>query len=368
MKVLVTGGAGYVGSVVVEELLKEGHEVVVLDNLSQGHREAVLPEARFVLGDLSNRGRLAELLSEGFDAVMHMAAETVIEYSMSDPRRYFETNVIGGINLLEAMLQTGCRRLVFSSSAAVYGEPKSIPIEEEHPQNPVNAYGESKLMFEHILHWYGRAYGLQHISLRYFNAAGATEKLGEDHRPETHLIPNVLKVALAKSSRFKVQGSGLGGEDIRHQTLNIESGTSNVEPVKIFGTDYPTKDGSCIRDYIHVVDIAQAHLLALQKLDQSSKVQSSTLNLERGTLSTVYNLGNGEGYSVLEVIEVARKVTGVDIPAKPCPRRPGDPAVLVASSRKAKEELGWKPRFPELEAIIESAWKWIREHPSGYTS
>ena len=192
MKVLVTGGAGYVGSVVVEELLREGHEVVVLDNLSQGHREAVLPEARFVLGDLSNRGRLAELLSEGFDAVMHMAAETVIEYSMSDPRRYFETNVIGGINLLEAMLQTGCRRLVFSSSAAVYGEPKSIPIEEEHPQNPVNAYGESKLMFEHILQWYGRAYGLQHISLRYFNAAGATEKLGEDHRPETHLIPNCL--------------------------------------------------------------------------------------------------------------------------------------------------------------------------------
>lgn len=366
----------------VEELLKEGHEVVVLDNLSQGHREAVLPPAKLFVGDLRDREGLEKLLSEGFDAVMHMAAETVVEYSMSDPRRYFETNVIGGINLLEAMLKAGCKNFIFSSSAAVYGEPQNIPIEENHPKNPVNAYGESKLMFERILEWYGKAYGLQHISLRYFNAAGATQKLGEDHRPETHLIPNVLKVALAKSSRFKVQGSGLGEGDIRHQTLNIERGTSDVEPVKVFGTDYPTRDGSCVRDYIHVVDIAQAHLLALRKLNQveesyvlspTSKSEPRTSDVGHrtagpGWVGRAYNLGNGEGFSVLEVIETAKKVTGVDIPTKACPRRPGDPAVLVASSRRAREELGWEPRFSKLEAVIESAWKWLREHPGGYTS
>jgi UDP-glucose 4-epimerase len=257
---------------------------------------------------------------------------------MSDPRRYFEVNMVGGIKLLNSMLRNDCCKLIFSSSAAVYGEPKAIPVEEDHPRNPVNAYGESKLMFERILEWYRRAYGLRYISLRYFNAAGASELLGEDHRPETHLIPNVLKAALTGS------------------------------PVPIFGTDYPTKDGSCIRDYIHVVDIARAHVLALQKLDSQAPSPKSPepeyRALEIGP--RVYNLGNGDGYSVLEVIKAARKVTGVHIPTKLCPRRPGDPAVLVASSKRAKAELGWTPKFHELEAIIESAWRWMREHRNGY--
>lgn len=221
------------------------------------------------------------------------------------------------------MLDHRVDKLIFSSSAAVYGEPQSIPIEEEHPKNPINAYGESKLMFERIVEWYGKAYGLKHISLRYFNAAGATRLLGEDHSPETHLIPNVLKAALDENS-----------------------------PIAIFGADYPTKDGSCVRDYVHVVDIAQAHILALGKVEKLS--------------GGAYNLGNGEGYSVIEVIEAARKITGSKIPAKVSPRRPGDPAVLVASSTRAKSELGWKPKFPKLEAIIESAWKWMRRYPTGY--
>lgn len=324
MNVLVTGGAGYVGSIVVEELLRQAHKVIVLDNLQLGHREAVLPEAEFALADICDAQALDDVFRRfKVDAVMHMAAETVVESSVTDPKRYFKNNIVGGINLLDTMLKHDVHKLVFSSSAAVYGEPQSIPIEEGHPKVPVNSYGESKLMFERILAWYGKAYGLKHISLRYFNAAGASELLGEDHQPETHLVPNVLKAAL-----------------------------NNDNPVPIFGTDYPSKDGSCIRDYIHVVDIAQAHILALEKLKKLS--------------DRVYNLGNGEGYSVLEVVNRAKKITGVDIPVRISPRRLGDPAILVASSARAKSDLAWKPKFPELESIIESAWDWMRKHPNGY--
>jgi len=312
-----------VGSIVAEELLSEAHQVIVMDNLEQGHKQAVLPEAEFVIANICDAQSLDDIFHRfKIDAVMHMAAETVVEYSMTDPKRYFQNNVVGGINLLDIMLKHNVYRFIFSSSAAVYGEPQSIPIEEDHPKVPVNSYGESKLMFERILAWYGEAYGVKHVSLRYFNAAGASELLGEDHQPETHLIPNVLKAAL------------------------------NNSPVPVFGADYPTKDGSCIRDYVHVVDIARAHILALKKLDSLS--------------GRVYNLGNGEGYSNFEVVDKAKKVSDVDIPIKMSPRRKGDPAVLVASSNLAKKELGWKPDFPDLKSIIESAWKWMKEHPDGY--
>jgi UDP-glucose 4-epimerase len=324
MNVLVTGGAGYGGSIVAEELLKEGYRVIVLDNLQQGHREALLPQTDFVLADLCNEAAVEEVFRRfQIDAIMHMAAETVVGYSMTNPKRYFQTNIVGRINLLGAMLRHDIRKFIFSSSAAVYGEPQSIPIEEDHPKIPINAYGESKLMFERILEWYGRAYGLRFISLRYFNAAGATELLGEDHCPETHLIPNILKTTPGGNS-----------------------------PVPVFGMDYPTRDGSCIRDYIHVADIAQAHILALGKLENLS--------------GRACNLGSGEGYSVLEVIEMARRITKNEIPVKVSLRRPGDPAVLVASSKRAKTELGWKQKFPELESMIESAWKWMKRHSQGY--
>jgi len=326
MKILVTGGAGYVGSVVAEELLEQGHDVLVLDNLQQGHRAAVPAGAEFVSADICEPASLEDILRpHKFDAVMHMAAETVVEFSLTDPWRYFQNNVVGGLNLLEAMRRHQIPKLVFSSSAAVYGEPESTPILEEHPKAPVNAYGESKLMFERILSWYGKAYGLKHISLRYFNAAGASKLMGEYHRPETHLIPNVLRAAL-----------------------------DGATPVPIFGTDYPTKDGTAIRDYVHVVDIAQAHLLALERLDSFS--------------GGAYNLGNGEGYSVLEVVETARQVTAIDIPVRAGARRPGDPAVLVASSSLARTELGWKPQSPELGSIIESTWIWMKKHMNGYDS
>jgi UDP-glucose 4-epimerase len=315
MNVLVTGGAGYVGSVVAEELLRAGHHVIILDNLQQGHKQAVSGSAEFVLADICDANALDTLFQRlSVDAVMHMAAETVVEYSTTDPKRYFVTNVVGGVNLLNAMLKHSVRRIVFSSSAAVYGEPVQSPIDELHPKEPINAYGLSKLQFEQIMGWYGKAYKLKHISFRYFNAAGATDRLGEDHEPETHLIPNVLRAAL------------------------------NGTPVSVFGTDYPTKDGSCVRDYVHVEDIARAHVLALDEID----------TLE----SAAYNLGNGDGYSVLEVVHAAGKVTGTDIPTRLSPRRAGDPAVLVASSNRAKSELGWKPLFPELESILDSAWRW----------
>ena len=325
MNVLVTGGAGYVGSIVTETLLRCGHEVIVLDNLQQGHREAVLPPAELVLGDICDSAMLKRIFCDrGIDAVMHLAADTLVGASMTDPKKYFQNNLVGGIGLLNAMLEHGVNRIVFSSTAAVYGEPRSTPIDEDHPRDPINSYGQSKLMFETVLDWYRRAYGIQCISFRYFCAAGATERLGEDHRPETHLIPNILKAALSRDGR-----------------------------VSVFGTDYPTKDGSCVRDYIHVADVAQAHVLALEKLDSLS--------------GNVYNLGNGEGYSVLEAIRVAERVVGRNIPVEFCSRRSGDPVTLVASSKRAARELGWKSEFPGLEPIIESAWRWIREHPDGYS-
>jgi UDP-glucose 4-epimerase len=324
MNVLVTGGAGYIGSVVTEHLLRQGHKVTVLDNLQQGHSEAVLPPAELVEGDVCDTGTLERVfLHSGINAVMHMAADTLVGDSMTDPRRYFHNNLVGGIALLNAMLEHGVNRIIFSSTAAVYGEPRSTPIEEDHPKTPINSYGESKLMFETVLDWYRRAYGMEYIAFRYFCAAGATELLGEDHRPETHLIPNVLKVAL--------DGDGA---------------------VSVFGTDYPTRDGSCIRDFIHVSDVAQAHLLALEKADSLS--------------GRVYNLGNGEGYSVLEVIRVAEKVVGRNIPVELSSRRPGDPVTLIASSDRAIQELGWRPGFPELGSIMESAWRWLKDHPHGY--
>lgn len=324
MNILVTGGAGYVGSIVSEELIKRGYEIVVLDNLQQGHREAVLNDAAFVQADLSSPEELGNIFRRyQVGAVMHLAAETRVGYSAIDPRRFFQNNVVCGMNLLDVMLKYGVYNFIFSSSAAVYGEPLSMPVEEDQPEAPINSYGESKLMFEHVLQWYGKAYGIKHISLRYFNAAGASQYLGEDHCPETHLVPNILRAALDKD-----------------------------DPVDVFGTDYPTKDGSCIRDYVHVMDIARAHVLALGKLDDLS--------------GRAYNLGSGSGYSVLEVVETAKKVSGVDIPFKSCPRRPGDPVALVASSGRAKSELGWKPEFPQIETIIESAWRWMKQHPRGY--
>ena len=324
MNILVTGGVGYVGSVVTEELINAGYRVVVIDNLQQGHQAAIVKGAELVIGDISNRETLDEIFKDNtFDAVMHMAAETVVEYSMTDPKRYFQNNIIGGINLLDTMLKYNVKKLIFSSSAATYGEPQRVPIEEDHPQIPVNSYGETKLMFEKVLAWYGRAYGLKHISFRYFNATGASEILGEDHRPETHLIPNVIKAALSKH-----------------------------EIVPIFGDDYPTKDGSCIRDYVHVRDIAQAHRLALEKVEDLT--------------GRAYNLGNGGGFSVFEVVEATNRIIGKKTRTKVSPRRAGDPAVLVASSDKAKAELGWKPQFPDLDTIIESAFRWHSAHPRGY--
>ncbi len=328
--ILVTGGAGYVGSIVSEELSKNGYQVIIMDNLQQGHREAVPRDAEFIHGDISDAQALEEVFKQSnIDAVMHMAAETVVEHSITEPKRFFRSNVVGGANLLDAMLNHDVNRLVFSSSAAVYGEARSIPIEEEDPQNPPNPYGESKLMFERILKWYEKAYGLKYISLRYFNCAGASNLLGEDHHPETHLISNVLRVALDRGN-----------------------------PVLIFGTDYPTKDGTCVRDYVHVLDIAQAQLLALQRLSEAE--------LSSEQASRVYNLGTGEGYSVLEVIDAARRITRNEILVRDYPRRRGDPAVLVASSKRARQELGWRPKFQDLDSIIRSAWNWMSTHPNGY--
>jgi UDP-glucose 4-epimerase len=323
-KVLVTGGAGYVGSVVTEELVKKGYEVLVIDNLQYGHREAVSPEARFVQADIGDSVALARVFQGNkIDAVIHMAADSIIERSMTDPMRCFQNNVANGLNLLAAMVKYNVGKIIFSSSAAIYGKPRVKLIRESQSKKPVNTYGESKLIFERILDWYGRAYGLKHISLRYFNAAGASETNGEDHRPETHLIPNILKAILDENSS-----------------------------INIYGNDYPTKDRTCVRDYVHVVDIARAHILALDKIS----------NLK----NKAYNLGNGEGYSVMEVVKAAKLVTGKDIAIRVGPRRAGDPAVLVASSQLACEELRWKPEFPDIHSILNTAWKWLKVHPNGY--
>jgi UDP-glucose 4-epimerase len=321
MKILVSGGAGYIGSVTVEQLLDRGHQVVVFDNLERGHREAVDSRARLVQGDLRDREAILAAMREVKpDAVVHFAAYALVGESMTNPDLYFRNNVFGGMNLAAAMQDVGVKRLVFSSTCAVYGVPERVPITEDLPKNPANPYGESKLQFEKILRWYEECHGFRTVRLRYFNAAGATGKFGEDHDPESHIIPNVLKVALGQSDK-----------------------------VKIFGNDYKTADGTCVRDYIHILDLAQAHILAVE-----------------GTQSGAYNLGNGSGYSVSQVVQTAREVTGHPIPAVFEARRPGDPDALVADARLAARELGWKPRYPELKTIMESAWNWTRRHPRGY--
>jgi len=320
MRVLVTGGAGYIGSVTVELLLDEGHEVVVFDNFERGHRQAVDKRARLIEGDLRDRNAILRAVKDVKPgAVLHFAAYALVGESMQFPERYFLNNVAGGINLVDAMLGAGVGHIVFSSTCATYGDPVRIPMTEDLPQKPTNPYGESKLMFEKVLLWHERVHGIRPVFLRYFNAAGATEKYGEDHDPETHLIPNVLRAA-EKNTR-----------------------------VRVFGDDYDTPDGTCIRDYIHIVDLAQAHLLALGS-----------------GVAGAYNLGNGSGYSVMEVIETARRVTGRSIDVEIAPRRPGDPPRLVAAASKAQEELGWRPRYPALETIIRDAWNWHRAHPEGY--
>jgi UDP-glucose 4-epimerase len=323
MNVLVTGGAGYIGSVVVEQLLARSHQAVVYDNLSRGHRQAVAPEAVFIEGDLADRSRLIRAFEQHqIEAVIHMAAYALVGESVSEPRLYFANNLVNGHSLLEAMLTAGVNKIVFSSTCATYGAPDSLPITEQAPQHPTNPYGESKLAFEKMLRWYDQAYALRYVAMRYFNAAGASERFGEDHDPETHLIPNVLKVA------------------------------AGCKPhVDVFGEDYPTPDGTCVRDYIHVIDLAEAHVLALGVLDARSEV---------------YNLGYGSGYSVAEVVEMARQVTGRRIPTEAAPRRAGDPPVLIASPDKIMRDLGWNPRHSELDRILESAWRWHLAHPNGY--
>ena len=321
MNVFVTGGAGYIGSHVVRLLLEAGHGACVYDNLSGGHAAAV-PAGLLVRGDLADEPRLLEALAGGFDCVMHFAAFIAVGESVEDPEKYYQNNLVGSLRLLAAMRKAGVGRIVFSSTAAVYGNPVKIPIPEDHPTRPINPYGEGKLDFEHALHYYAQAYGLGYAALRYFNAAGAAPdaKIGEDHRPETHLVPLVLQAALGQR-----------------------------EAVSVYGTDYPTPDGTCLRDYIHVVDLAQAHMLGLQ----------------RGKTG-FYNLGNGDGYSVRQVIQTCEKITGKKIPAVEKPRRPGDPPRLVAAAAKALNELGWKPKLPKLEDIVAAAWAWHKNNPNGY--
>lgn len=323
MNILVTGGAGYIGSVVVEETLRAGHATVVYDNLVKGHREMVADDATFVEGDLIDREKLVRVFREHeIDAVIHMAAYSLVGESVGEPAKYYENNVVAGLSLLDAMRDTGVSKLVFSSTAAVYGEPEKQPIEESDRTAPTNPYGDTKLAFEHALKAYDSAYGMKYVSLRYFNAAGASERCGEIHDPETHLIPIVLQAA---------------------------AGTRDA--VDVYGDDYPTRDGTCVRDYVHVIDLAQAHVKALTLLDK----QSATFNLGCG----------GDGYTVNEVIETAREVTGRAIPVRVAPRRAGDPAVLVASSDRISDALGWKPEFQDLRLIIESAWKWMQKRGSG---
>lgn len=333
MRVLVTGGAGYIGSVVTEELLADGHDVVVYDSLYKGHREAVVKGAAFVHADLADAGALKEALSANrVEAVVHMAADSLVGESCEHPDRYYRNNLVNGLILLDAMRETDVNRIVFSSTCATYGQPDKLPIEETAPNQPTNPYGQSKLAFEQAMRWYEEAYGLRFASLRYFNAAGASENCGEDHAEETHIIPIALQVATGKR-----------------------------EFVEVYGDDYPTPDGTCVRDYIHVIDLARAHILALKALADGKTNNGKSAG-------RIYNLGcGGEGYSVNEVLQTAREVTGRDIPARVGPRRAGDPAVLIASSEKIKSELGWKPEFQDLRVIIESAWRWLQKHPNGYS-
>jgi UDP-glucose 4-epimerase len=321
MRVLVTGGAGYIGSVCVERLRMSGHAVTVLDNFSEGHRGAVDPGAELVELDLADAPRLVETVGRvAPEAVIHFAAHALVGESMANPGKYFRNNVAAGLNLLEAAVQAGVRKLVFSSTCATYGMPATVPITEDTPQAPVNPYGESKLMFERMLRWYHQIHGLGYVAFRYFNAAGASPRYGEHHRIETHLIPNILKVPLGQAGH-----------------------------VEVYGSDYPTPDGTCIRDYIHVIDLADAHIRALEPGIQGC-----------------FNLGNGTGYSVRQVIQACEAATGVAIPVVDRPRRPGDPPRLVACAERTRNALGWKPQFPGLPEIVASAWNWHRAHPRGY--
>jgi len=320
-RILVTGGAGYIGSACTEYLLDRDYEVVVFDSLVTGYEDAVDERAEFIKGDLADRKLIIDVVKNGnFDGIMHFAAFSLVGESMTDPGKYFRNNLGAGINLLDGAVAGNVKSFVFSSTCATYGEPTQVPILESEKQDPINSYGESKLMFEKALKWYKEIFGLNYAALRYFNASGASEKFGEDHKPETHLIPLVLQVAQGKR-----------------------------ESIKIFGDDYPTPDGTCIRDYIHILDLAQAHMLALD-VEESGH----------------YNLGTGNGLSVKEIIDVSREVTGHPIPAEVVPRRPGDPPKLIGCADRAKETLGWKPEFENAHDIISSAWKWVEKHPNGY--
>ncbi len=322
MNVFVTGGAGYIGSICAEALLDAGHQATIYDNLSEGHRSAVDKRARFILGRPEEHNHILHAVKETQpDAIMHFAACALVGESMADPGKYFHNNVANGLKLLEAARECRVKKFVFSSTCATYGPPDRLPMTEDLPQRPINPYGESKLMFEKMLQWYQQIHGLESIAFRYFNAAGASERFGEHHRVESHLIPNVLQVALGRKPQCE-----------------------------IYGTDYPTPDGTCIRDYIHILDLAQAHILGLAPGRQG-----------------FYNLGNGDGYSVREVVRMCEKVTGKAIRAVEKPRRPGDPPRLVASADKAIRELGWKPRYPRLEDIVATAWAWHSHHPIGYS-
>jgi UDP-glucose 4-epimerase len=325
VNILVTGGAGYIGSITTAELIRAGHRVVVFDNLYQGHRAAVHPDATFVQGDLADRAAVAQLFADhpGIDGIMHFASYTLVGESMEQPLKYLRDNLVNAANLLEAAVAAGVRRFILSSTANLFDDPERMPIDEAERIVPGSPYGESKFFIERLLHWFERIYGLRYACLRYFNAAGDLPEVGEDHDPETHLIPLVLQVALDQRPH-----------------------------ITVFGDDYETRDGTCVRDYIHVVDLAQAHILALGALDRLG--------------SRKYNLGNGQGFTVLEVIETARRITGHAIPHVVGPRRPGDPATLIASSDTLRRELGWEPRYPDLESIVASAWEWHRGHPGGY--
>ena len=323
MRVFLTGGAGYIGSACAEYLLDRGYEVTVFDDLITGHREAVDPRARFIKANLSDRENLIQVVKEGkYDAIMHFAAFSLVGESMKNPSKYFNNNLANAIHLADAAVEGNVKTFVFSSTAATFGEPEEIPIKEDAPQHPINPYGESKLCFEKVLNWYSRIYGLKYAALRYFNAAGATGRYGEDHRPESHLIPIVLQAARGKRDKLM-----------------------------LYGDDYDTPDGTCIRDYIHILDLAQAHELALHAEESGH-----------------YNLGTGNGLSVKEIIDAAEKVTGKKVNYEIAPRRPGDPAKLIACSDRIKSMLHWQPKYESAEQIIESAWKWQLKHPNGYAN
>ena len=321
MNVFVTGGAGYIGSVCVEMLLDEGHNVTVYDNLSEGHEDAVDPRALFIHARISDRSNINETVQDAApDAIIHFAANSLVGESMKNPGKYFRNNVSNSLKVLDAAVEAGVKKFIFSSTAATYGIPEEMPITEETPTAPINPYGESKLAMEKFMRWYHEIHDLEYVALRYFNAAGASERFGEHHRVETHLIPNILQVALGQKDNCQ-----------------------------IFGDDYPTPDGTCVRDYIHVLDLASAHILALQE-----------------GISGVFNLGNGDGYSVKEVVDACRRITGKGIEAIQQPRRPGDPPRLVADADKARQVLGWEPEHSGLDNIVETAWRWHSAHPNGY--